>query len=128
MPQRLFLVLLAFASNAAALETVSLAKVVPPYMGDGLEMAVIPLPREAKLAESMLTAAQILIEPAAKYAHPATLKDALRWAAALSTAATKGGAIVKVHLGEMGDGSNAESIIKSVGLLPSPEKRAVMGD
>src|SRR5947207_269266 len=85
-----------------AVETIPAAKVVVPFMGEGLELAVIPTPQEDKLSDRMLVLPRLEIEAPAKYAHPATIKDATRWAATLTPGGT--GPATRVLLGELGDG------------------------
>lgn len=108
-------------------QTVPLADVVQPYIGDGLEVAVIPSPREAKLTDRMLVSDLLKIEAPANYAHPATLKDAGRWADSL-TPAPANPKTLTVLLGELGDGGKAEALLKKLDLLPGAAQCRVMGE
>jgi hypothetical protein len=111
--------------NGAPAQTVAVKDVVAEYMGDGLELAVIPTPRDARLSDRMLVAPRFAIEAPARYARTATLKDATRWAESL---APKGKGAVKVLIGELGDGSAADRLLTELGLVPAMETRKVMGE
>lgn len=122
----LLICLVAPAVNAA--EKVPLASVVTPYMGDDLELAVIPWSRDAKLSDQMLVAARLEIEPSAQFTFPAVVKDAVRWADSLLPGADKGEKkkAVKVLLGTMGDGGPADRLMQALRL--PPEKRTEIGE
>ena len=51
---------LVLSPRATAAETVPLAAIVPPYIGDGLELAVIPSPQEAVLSATLFELAEVL--------------------------------------------------------------------
>lgn len=111
--------------NLVAAEQVALTDIAPEYMGDGLEVAVIPTPQKAKLGNEMFVAARLEIEATKDYRHPATVKDAQRWAAAASPG--KGEAL-KVLIGELGDGGPADRVLQAIKLMPTAEKRTAMGE
>ena len=108
-----------------AAETIALADVVGPYMGDGLELAVMPWPRDAKLTERMLVVGRLEIEAPATFAGSMTLKDAVRWADSLTD---KRENAVKVLLGVVGDAGLADRLIGDLGLTPTAQQRAMMGE
>lgn len=112
---------------AVAAETVPISQVVKPYLGDGLELAVIPSPREVDLSDRLLVAPRLEIDFSSGYKQPATVADARRFFAALKGSDTPAAAI-KVCLGEIGDGGPADRIIQAVKLVPSAEKQTAMGE
>ena len=114
-------------SLAAAFEKVPIAKVVPAYMDDDLELAITPWPQESKLSDQMVAASALVIEETKDYAHGVTLKDAKRWADAL-TAGDKPKDTLKVYIGEVGDGGPADQALQKLKLVPAPEKRTAMGE
>src|SRR5690349_11255342 len=79
-----FLVGLLGPGSGPAADTVPVSQVVPPYIGDGLELAVTPWPQEADLSGRLLATPGLEVQAPDTYAHPFTVKDAGRFAAALN--------------------------------------------
>lgn len=52
-----------------------LATVVVPYIGDGLEMAIVPTPKQVVYADKVFAAGNIQIVLPDEYEHPGTLRD-----------------------------------------------------
>ncbi len=113
---------------AGAVEKVPVGRIVPGYIGDGLELSVIPAPREAKLADEMLLVRRLEIEPPIGYAQQPTLHDVRRWTAAVNPPGSEKAPAVKVLVGELGDSSPADRFLRDAGLTPTREKQANMGE
>jgi hypothetical protein len=108
-------VLCALASGAGAIEQVPLAKVVPPYIGEGLETAPLPTPRQAQLEEVLLVVRRLEVEATANYSHAATIADAK----SLGESLAGEGPAAKLLLGVLGDGGAADRELAELKVMPN---------
>ena len=119
------------SGRAAPLELVPINRVVPSYIGDELELAVLPWPREAKLSDQMVVTGRLEIELARRSIPIRPLsRKRTRWTTAINPAADKAPAknVVKVLLGEVNDTSAADRLMQALRLVPPAKKLAEMGE